>query len=134
MEFHYRIPRKLGAWRPGTHPATTLGAGQEFVSHASLYDRPDPRRLDLRASLRDVRGDWLVRVSRQRAAVAVQVVVDVSASMEFGTTRWKREVAADFVEAGGASAFRVGDALGMAAFDERERDELFVPPMLSRGA
>ena len=134
MEFHYRIPRKLGAWRPGTHPATTLGAGQEFVSHMSLYDRPDPRRLDLRASLRDVRGDWLVRVSRQRAAVAVQVVVDVSASMEFGTTRSKREVAADFVEAVGASAFRVGDALGMAAFDERERAELFVPPMLSRGA
>lgn len=134
MEFHYRIPRKLGAWRPGTHPATTLGAGQEFVSHMSLYDRPDPRRLDLRASLRDVRGDWLVRVSRQRAAVAVQLVVDVSASMEFGAGRTKRDVAADFVEAAGASAFRVGDALGMAAFDERERADLFVPAMLSRGA
>jgi uncharacterized protein (DUF58 family) len=134
MEFHYRIPRKLGAWRPGTHPATTLGAGQEFVSHMSLYDRPDPRRLDLRASLRDVRGDWLVRVSRQRAAVAVQVVVDVSASMEFGALRTKREIAAEFVESVGASAFRVGDALGLAAFDERERAELFVPAMLTRGA
>ncbi len=83
-EFHYRLPHRLGTWRPGSHPATSLGTGQEFVSHANLLDRPDPRRLDLRASLRDIRGDWLVRVHRQRAAVPVQVIVDVSASMAFG--------------------------------------------------
>ncbi|MEJ1962589.1 MAG: MxaS protein [Gammaproteobacteria bacterium] len=133
-EFHYRIPRRLGAWRPGSHPATSLGAGQEFVSHLSLYDRPDPRRLDLRASLRDVRGDWLVRVNRQRAAVAVQVIVDVSASMTFGSRKPKLHVVADFVESLGQSAFRTGDALGMSAFDEVERMDLFVPALMSRGA
>lgn len=133
-EFHYRIPRRLGAWRPGSHPATTLGAGQEFVSHMSLYDRPDPRRLDLRASLRDVRGDWLIRVNRQRAAIPVHVVVDVSASMSFGTRKSKVLVVADFVEALGHSTFRVGDALGMAAFDETERMDLFVPALMSRGS
>jgi hypothetical protein len=133
-EFHYRIPGKLGAWRPGSHRATSLGAGQEFVSHMSLYDRPDPRRLDLRASLRDVRGDWLIRVSRQRAAVPVHVIVDVSASMTFGASKSKLLVAADFVEALGHSAFRVGDALGMSAFDEVERMDLFVPALLSRGS
>ena len=53
----------------------------------SLYDRPDPRRLDLRASLRDVRGDWLVRVHRQRASVPVHAIVDVSASMASGRAR-----------------------------------------------
>ncbi len=132
-EFHYRLPRRLGAWRPGSHPATSLGAGQEFVSHASLYGRPDPRRLDLRASLRDIHGDWLVRVNRQRAAVPVHVIVDVSASMAFGSSRPKLHVVADFVEALGQSAFRVGDALGMAAFDASERLDLFVPALLSRG-
>jgi hypothetical protein len=100
----------------------------------SLYDRPDPRRLDLRASLRDVRGDWLIRAHRQRAAVTVHVIVDVSASMAFGSTRPKLHVAADFVEALGHSAFRVGDALGMSAFDEVERMDLFVPALLSRGS
>jgi hypothetical protein len=134
VEFHYRIPRRLGAWRPGSHPATTLGAGQEFVSHMSLYDRPDPRRLDLRASLRDVRGDWLIRVNRQRAAVPVQVIVDVSASMAFGSRKPKLHVAADFVEALGHSAFRVGDALGMSAFDDVERMDMFVPALMSRGS
>jgi hypothetical protein len=133
-EFHYRIPRRLGAWRPGSHPATSLGAGQEFVSHTSLFDRPDPRRLDLRASLRDLRGDWLIRVNRQRAAVAVQVIVDVSASMAFGERRPKLHIVADFVEALGQSAFRAADALGMSAFDSAERMDLFVPALQSRGS
>ena len=100
----------------------------------SLYDRPDPRRLDLRASLRDVRGDWLIRVNRQRAAVSVHLVVDVSASMAFGSRKPKLQVVADFVEALGHSAFRTGDALGMLAFDETERMDLFVPALMSRGA
>ncbi|HVY80991.1 MAG TPA: hypothetical protein VG994_08430 [Steroidobacteraceae bacterium] len=132
-EFHYRLPRRLGAWRPGAHPASTLGAGQEFVAHANLFDRPDPRRLDLRASLRDLRGDWLVRVNRQRAAVPVHVLVDVSASMTFGAPQSKLSVVAEFIEALGQSAFRLGDGVGMSAFDSRERMDLFVPAVLSRG-
>lgn len=132
-EFHYRLPRRSGGWRPGSHPGSSLGAGQEFVSHVSLYDRPDPRRLDLRASLREVRRDWLVRVNRQRVSVPVYVIADVSTSMSFGFTKPKLHVVADFVTALGHSAFRVGDALGMLAFDAHERPDLFVPPLLSRG-
>jgi len=136
-EFHYRLAGRVGGWRPGSHAGSRLGAGQEFSTHMSLYDWADPRRLDLHASLRaGVRGelgDWLVRVNRQRAGVAVHAVVDVSASMEFGARRSKLEVAADFVEALGQSAFRAGDAVGMHAFDASERPELFVPPRIGRG-
>jgi uncharacterized protein (DUF58 family) len=133
-EFHYRLPRRFAGWRPGSHPGLSLGAGQEFVSHASLHDRPDPRRLDLRASLRNLRGDWLVRVHRQRVSTPVYAVVDVSASMHFGSPRTKLQVTADFIEALGQSAFRAGDAVGMLAFDAQERTDLFVPAVLSRGA
>jgi len=132
-EFFYRLPQRVSGWRPGSHPGASLGAGQEFVSHANLFDRPDPRRLDLRASLRSIRRDWLVRVTRQRANIPVYMVVDVSRSMSFGSKRSKLEVAAGFAEALSQSAFRVGDALGMVAFDSTERSELFMPPMLSRG-
>lgn len=133
QEFHYRLPRRAGGWRPGSHPGSSLGTGQEFVSHMSLYDRPDPRRLDLRASVRNLGGDWLVRVNRQRAGIPVHVIADVSASMRFGSKKTKLEVAADFVEALGQSAFRVGDALGMRAFDSDERQDLFMPALLNRG-
>ena len=132
-EFYYRMPHRTGGLRPGSHRGSSHGAGQEFVSHMSLYDRPDPRRLDLRASLRNVRHDWLIHISRQRVSVPVHVVVDVSASMAFGAFRPKLHLAADFVEVLGRSTFRAGDKLGMVAFDAHERLELFVPARLNRG-
>ncbi len=98
-----------------------------------LYDRPDPRRLDLRASMRNIQQEWLVRVNRQPTSVQVHAVVDVSASMSFGSGRSKLTVAAEFIEALGQSAFRAGDAFGMSAFDSRERADLFVPAMVGRG-
>jgi hypothetical protein len=133
QEFHYRIPSRVRGQRPGSHLGSSIGAGQEFVAHMSLYDRPDPRRLDLRASLRALTDEWLVRVNRQRAGVAVRAIVDVSASMNFGGQRPKLHVVADFIEALGLSAFRVGDAVGMMAFDTEERADLFVPARVSRG-
>jgi hypothetical protein len=133
QEFHYRLPGRVSGQRPGSHPGSSIGAGQEFVSHMSLFHRPDPRRLDLRASLRGLNEEWLVRVNRQRAGASVRALVDVSASMVFGGARPKLHVVADFVEALGMSAFRVGDAVGMMGFDEGERTELFVPARLSRG-
>jgi hypothetical protein len=131
--FHYRMPHRVGGHRPGSHRGSSLGAGQEFVSHMNLYERPDPRRLDLRASVRNLRQEWLVRISRQRVGVSVQLVVDVSASMDFGARTSKLHVAADFIEALGYSTFRAGDALGMVAFDAEDRTDLFVPALLNRG-
>jgi len=133
QEFHYRLPRRVRGWRPGFHPGSDVGAGQEFVAHQRLFDWPDPRRLDLRASLQNLHGDWLVRVHRQRASVTVYAIVDVSASMQFGARASKLHLAADFVEALGRSAGQIGDALGMLAFDAAERHDLFVPASLSRG-
>ena len=132
QEFHYRLPNRVRGHRPGSHPGLTIGAGQEFVSHVSLYERADPRRLDLRASLRSLRQEWLVRVNRQRAGVTVHALVDVSASMRFGAGS-KGQMLGEFLESLGLSAFRAGDRLGMLAFDSHERQELFVPPRMGRG-
>ncbi|WP_088284070.1 DUF58 domain-containing protein [Ideonella sp. A 288] len=134
QEFHYRLPHRFGGQRPGAHRGTSLGAGQGFAAHRRLFDHADPRRLDLRASVRDVRQEWLVRIQRQRVAVPVHALVDVSASMFFGAARSKLQVAADLVEALGHSAFRAGDPVGLLGFDHAERDDLFVPARHSRGA
>ena len=42
-EFRYRLPRRAGGQRPGSHRGTALGTGLEFLTHARLFDRPDPR-------------------------------------------------------------------------------------------
>lgn len=135
-EFHYRLPSRVGGQRSGAHPGLGLGSGGEFVAHTSLFRRPDPRRLDLRASLRRVAGlgdDWLVRVHRQRAGVPVHLVVDVSASMQFGLPLPKLAHVADFARCLGRSAHRLGDAVGLIAFDAHARDDLRLAPSRSRG-
>jgi uncharacterized protein (DUF58 family) len=132
-EFHYRLPKRSGGSRPGSHPGSSFGAGQEFAMHARLFDHPDPRRLDLRASLLAIPAEWLVRVNLQRVAVPVHVVVDVSASMHFGSHKTKLQVAADFVAALGYSAFRAGDLVGMLAFDADDREDLYSPARYGQG-
>lgn len=132
QEFRYRAPHRVPGWRTGTHAGTAPGAGLEFASHLRLQDYPDPRRLDLRASIASLRREWLVRVNRQRSALMVRLLVDVSASMRFGAPS-KLEVVAAFARALGHSAFRVGDAVGMTAFDRTERSELRVAAWRHRG-
>ena len=103
-----------------------------FAAHARLFDVPDPRRLDLRASLSDVRGDWLIRTFLQPASITVHVVLDVSASMRFGQPG-KLQVAADFLHSLGISAHGYGDAISLLAFDSQFRDDLYQPPQRGRG-
>jgi len=131
-EFHYRLRMPVGGYRPGSHPGSNIGTGQDFAAHARLFDTADPRRLDIRASLRNVRREWLVKVYQQRAAVAVHALVDVSASMQFGTPSKLHRVAG-FAQSLGYSAHRSGDPAGMLAFDADERPDLYLPASHNRG-
>ncbi len=132
-EFIYRLPGSVGGNRPGAHRSNSRGAGMNFVSHAKLMDQPDPRRLDLRASLSSIQRDWLVRVNQQRASITASVIVDVSASMHFGAGQNKLQVAADFLLALGFSAGGLGDAVGLQAFDSVQREDLAMPARFGRG-
>lgn len=131
-EFVYRLPGQSKGHRPGAHRSHARGPGLSFSHHVPLMDMPDPRRLDLRASLRNVRGDWLVKASRQHSTSVIQVLMDVSASMHFGAPERKLQVAADFMESLGRSAFSIGDALGFQAFDLVPIPDLYQPARTSR--
>ena len=37
-EFHYRLPKRAGGARPGSHPGSSFGAGQAFAMHARLFE------------------------------------------------------------------------------------------------
>lgn len=134
QEFHYEIHWPVSASRPGHHRGQRPGSGFEFHSHAPLLEHPDPRRIDLHASLRDPFGNWIVRVFRQRNAIPVYVLSDVSASMGFVGVRRKLDVAADFAAAAAYSAYRTGDAFGFRACDGTVHADMWLSPTRVRGA
>jgi len=132
-EFAYRVRGSAGGARPGAHGGRTEGAGDGFAGHRSLFERPDPRRLDVRASLSAVPREWRVRTYHQRSAVTLQVLLDVSASMRLGEPATKLAVAGAFIDALAHSAARLGDAVGMVGFDTAWRQDLSVAPRAGRG-
>lgn len=112
-ELPYRVSRRVRGVRPGPHRGRITGCGGLFRDLATLVESPDPRRLDLRASLRDPFEQLYVRRFEQRTAITVYALVDVSASMGFRGNMDKLKTAAAICAALAASARRVGDAFGL---------------------
>jgi hypothetical protein len=133
QELHYRIGTAALGHFPGHHRSARGDSGFEFRRHAALLDAPDPRRLDLHASLRDPFGNWIVRVYSQRKAIPVAMVADLSASMGFVGTHRKLDVLADFVDSLSWSAWRTGDSFGFVGCDSAVREDVLLPPTRSRG-
>ncbi|MES1952508.1 hypothetical protein S4A8_16697 [Salinisphaera sp. S4-8] len=115
QEFIYRVPWPARGMRPGMHISRRAGMGQLFSGYASLLDYPDPRRLDLRASVRDPFGMLYTRVYRQRSAINVIVVADLSASMRFAD---KQRFVIDCVDSVARSAHSGGDAFGFVGIGQ----------------
>ncbi|CAD5372135.1 conserved hypothetical protein [Rubrivivax sp. A210] len=133
-EAWYRVGGPVLGQTPGRHRSRRGDSGLEFRGHASLLDAPDPRRLDLHASLRDPFGDWRVRLNSQRRAVPVWVMADLSASMVYAGRRRKPEVLADLVDSLALSAWRSGDSFGFIGCDARVRPDWLQLPTRARGA
>ncbi len=133
-ELHYRIGSQVLGHFPGRHRSSRGDSGFEYRGQAGLLDAPDPRRLDLHASLRDPFGDWKVRVYSQRKAVPVVMVADLSASMGFVGARRRLDVVADFVDSLSVSAWRSGDSFGFVGCDATLRTDLLLLPTRARGA
>ncbi len=133
QELQYRVGAPVLGHFPGHHRSRRGDSGFEFRGHASLMDAPDPRRLDLHASLRNPIGDWVVRVHAQRKSVPVVVVADLSASMGFEGRRRKLDVLADFVDSLAWSAWRIGDGFGFIGCDVTVRSDFLQPATRVRG-
>ncbi len=82
--FDYHIGWKSRGKRPGRHKSNQRGMGIEFAGHTTLLSYPDPRRIDIRQSIRDPLGEIHVKIFNQRSATPVMIICDLSASMNFG--------------------------------------------------
>ena len=128
-EFKYEINWPARGHRPGHHRSHGRGSGFEFREHLSLAADPEPRRLDLHASLSDPFGGFKVRSLRERRTIKVQVLADLSASIRFGR---KLATVADFSASAAHSAYRTGDAFGFMAAAAEVIEPLRVPARRSK--
>jgi len=114
-ELAYRLRLPARGLRPGGHKGRLPGTQGLFDVHVPLTERPDPRRIDLRASLRDPFGTLLVRRDRMLAETDVHVIVDSSASMAAigRVDRW--QVATHLAAGLAHMARRSGDRVSLTA-------------------
>lgn len=117
-EFHYRVRWRSHRAHPGHHRSNRIGGGDEFAGYAPLSAYPDPRNIDVHATLHDPLGQLMVRQFRQRSSLPVYVLADLSASMGFGSPYSKLRAVADFTAAAAYSAYRTGDPFGFFGCDE----------------
>ncbi len=126
-EFRYRARFAAASQNPGAHRSRVAGPGLELAATVPLARARDPRRLDLRAALRDPFRGWWAHEYRQRSSVPVLLIADVSASMQP-----RRGVVLTFASALARSAQRCGDGFGLIGFASTVREALFAAPSRTR--
>lgn len=137
-EFQYRYPNNVFGHVPGAHVGTSLGTGDRFAGFADLFDYPDPRRLDIRASMRSNMGDalasagnrWLVRRYQQRSSITLWLLSDLSRSMAISNVN--HDHMANLAHLIAHSAIGLGDRFAMAGFDAEWRQDASIMPTRQR--
>ena len=130
----YRVRWKTSSLRPGAFRGMHAGAGDRIRGSIPLHANADPRRLDLRATIRDPFGGLWVREFEQTSALKVVVLADVSASMGYVGRYDKLDQLRRVAVAIAQTAWRNGDAFGFFAASDVPHDALALPVRVNRGA
>lgn len=131
---HYHIRWRPSGHQPGAGHGVVPGAGDQLRSVVPLRDHPDPRRLDLRTSVRDPFKNIWVRDFYLNSALKVIVLVDTSASMSYVGKVNRFKVAKEVASQLALSAYRSGDAFGVYVAGERMNKKRMLPPKANRSA
>lgn len=129
----YRLDWRAAGNRIGAHRGKVEGTGGLFRDFDTLMRAPDPRRIDLRMSMRDPNGTLYVRRFEQKTAIAVYALIDLSASMSFAGGVAKMQIVADLCATLAGSTRRIGDTFGLIGCNEHIVPEFFMPATRSRG-
>jgi uncharacterized protein (DUF58 family) len=123
------LTRRVARSLPGDQRAAGVGAGTELAQLRPYRVGDDVRQIDASATART--GEPHVRVHVPERTLTTWIVLDVSASMAFGTARrLKSDVAEGVALVLGRLALRSAGSVGLAAFGGGELRTL--PPRGSR--
>lgn len=127
-EIPYRTLWRTPTAAPGSHRGPLGGGIGTFHDTVPYWRQPEPRRIDLRQTLRDPWRQLHVRRYEQRSSINVVVIVDLSVSMAFAGRTRKLELAAAI--AGGVALFarRVGDRFSLLGCDGAVREDFCIRP------
>jgi uncharacterized protein (DUF58 family) len=117
----------------GQYRSVFKGRGMNFDEVREYQPGDEVRTIDWNVTARfgEVRGDAYVKKFTEERELTVMLVVDVSASGEFGSIdRSKRELAAEVACLLAFSAIRNNDKVGLILFSDRV--EHFIPPKKGR--
>lgn len=118
-----RSRREAAGIFAGSYTSAFRGGGIEFDESRPYVPGDDIRNLDWNALART--GEPFVKHFREERDETVLIALDVSASMQFGTTgRSKAATAAHAVALIAAAAGGAGDRVGLLCFDETVRAEV----------
>ena len=123
------IGRKVEGMLAGDFRSNLLGTGSELAMMRPYVAGDDVRRIDWNATART--GEPHVRVDLAERVLVTWLVLDASASMQFGTgDRRKADVAEGVAVAIGHLATRRGNRLGVVTFGDA--DSRAIPPRQGR--
>ncbi len=122
-EFSYHIGWRSRGRHSGSHSSTQRGMGMEFRGHTTLLSYPDPRRIDIRQTIRDPLEQVYVRIFNQKSATPVFAIADLSGSMNFGSKQSKVALTSQIASAIAMSATHNSDPFGFIGFDEVIRED-----------
>lgn len=117
----------------GQYRSVFKGRGMNFEEVREYQAGDEVRTIDWNVTARygELRGDAYVKKFTEERELTVMLVVDVSASGEFGSVDLsKRELAAEVAALLAFSAIRNSDKVGLILFSDHV--ELFIPPKKGR--
>ena len=117
----------------GQYRSVFKGRGMNFEEVREYQPGDEVRTIDwnVTARLGEIRGEAYVKKFTEERELTVMLVVDVSASGEFGSVELsKRELAAEVACLFAFSAIRNNDKVGLILFSDHV--ELFIPPKKGR--
>ncbi len=117
-QIQIRTHRLVNTALSGGYRSTFRGSGIEFSEVRAYQPGDEVRRIDWNVTART--GHAFVKTYAEERELTLNLIVDTSRSMDFGSRRWtKRETAAQFCALISFVALRHQDRVGLALFGEQ---------------
>jgi uncharacterized protein (DUF58 family) len=115
QQIHLRTHKLVNTALAGAYRSTFHGTGLEFQEVRPYQPGDDVRAIDWNVTART--GEAFIKKYAEERELTVHLLIDTSASMDFGSARWtKREAAAQFAALVSFVAMRNQDRVGLGLF------------------